>query len=274
MGFEDSLVLCIVGESSVQKAIELVVNGLTLRGMEHVPNGINAPVPAAILFHGYTGTKVEPHRLFVKISRALEAMGIASFRFDFSGSGESDGDFEHMTLSGEVTEAHAILDMVRRDARIDASRVMLIGLSMGGLVASLVAGDRPEDVHKLVLLAPAGNTKSILYRMAEAQGITQVDSALEHITVFDDAGNVVGKEFLLELLRLDAYPRAASYQGPVLIIHGSDDPVVSVEASHTYQRESYHGRATLHIIQGADHTFNKHEWEAELIQTILDFVRE
>jgi len=136
---------------------------MTLRGMEHIPEkSLDEKVPAVILFHGFTGTKLEPHRLFLKISRALEKQGIASFRFDFLGSGESDGDFEEMTVSKEIEEAHAIVDFVKRDGRIDPSRIYLLGLSMGGLVASVVAGERPNDVAKLILMAPAGNMYELI----------------------------------------------------------------------------------------------------------------
>src|ERR1700737_4360766 len=83
------------GGTCMQRAIELVYNGMTLRGMEHIPHASsNEKLPAVILFHGFTGNKLEPHRLFLKISRALEQLGFACFRFDFLGSGESDGNFE------------------------------------------------------------------------------------------------------------------------------------------------------------------------------------
>jgi pimeloyl-ACP methyl ester carboxylesterase len=252
----------------MQRAITLQHRGMTLRGMEHVPEQASTqPVPAAILFHGFTGTKVEPHRLFVKLSRALEARGIAAFRYDFLGSGESDGNFEDMTVSGEVEEAHAILDSVRQDPRVNPDKVSLVGLSMGGLVASLVAGDRPADVHKLVLLAPAGTMLDLVLGMVQS---AQVD--VERTEVFDHGGNLVGRAFVEDLLKLSVYPRAANYTGPVLILHGSRDETVPLEASHRYVRESYGDRAQLHLIEGADHTFNKLEWEQEVIHRVCDFL--
>src|SRR2546426_5960176 len=49
--------------------------------------------PGVVLFHGFTGDRMESHWLFVKCSRALALAGIASLRFDFYGSGESEGEF-------------------------------------------------------------------------------------------------------------------------------------------------------------------------------------
>jgi fermentation-respiration switch protein FrsA (DUF1100 family) len=46
----------------IKKSIEIKHNGQMLRGMEHIPEGGKAP--AVILYHGFTGTKLEPHRFF------------------------------------------------------------------------------------------------------------------------------------------------------------------------------------------------------------------
>jgi alpha/beta superfamily hydrolase len=89
----------------MQKAVEIQSRNLTLRGMLHIPEGVSGKVPIVCIFHGFTGNKMEPHFIFVKLSRMLEARGIASIRFDFGGSGESDGDFIDMTISHELEEA-------------------------------------------------------------------------------------------------------------------------------------------------------------------------
>lgn len=250
----------------MQQAITLKVDGFTLRGMEHVPEGANErPVPAVILYHGYTGTKLEPHRMFLKISRALEAKGIASFRFDFAGSGESDGNFEDMTASGEIRDAKAILEMVRADKRINPNEVSLIGLSMGGYVAGITAGDMAEFVHRLVLMAPAGNFRDIVQAVAGREG---VDATQKY---FDDNGNLVGRALYADVMRIDALERSKPFAGPVLLIHGTNDTTVPYQISEKYRDEVYGERAILRLIDEADHTFNSTPWESEVIQSIIDF---
>lgn len=250
----------------MQKAITLIHQEKTLRGMEHIPDSAQSPIPAVILFHGFTGTKLEPHRLFLKISRALEQKGIASFRFDFLGSGESDGNFEEMTASKEIAEANTILTNVIKDPRIDPCHVSLIGLSMGGLVASVLAGDRPGDIDKLILLAPAGNMYEIIKDAAEAC------LANPGLKVVDYNGNLVGREFAEDLRTLDVFGRAQHYEGEVLLLHGTKDPTVPSFVSSMYQEQSYGGRAKIHLIADADHTFNRYEWETELIAEICSFI--
>jgi len=79
---------------------------------------------------------MESHWIFVKCARALARAGIASLRFDFYGSGESDGEFREVTLQGEIADARAAMDFFRRQKGIDPKRLGLLGLSLGGAIAA------------------------------------------------------------------------------------------------------------------------------------------
>ncbi|MDP4162426.1 MAG: alpha/beta fold hydrolase [Bacillota bacterium] len=248
----------------MQKAVEITYNHQVLRGMEHIPAG--EKVPAVILLHGFTGTKLEPHRFFLKISRALEALGIASFRFDFLGSGESDGNFEDMTVLKELDEAKAIFEFVKSHPSVDSNQIAVLGFSMGGLVASLFAGDFPDDVHKLILLAPAGEMR----KMAKAIGETAM--FIESLNGYDLGGNLIGKPFIEELQTLEVWTRASQYEKNVLIVHGTEDQAVPFNVSSSYIENCYHEKATLIQVDNADHTFNSVDWEEKVIRSICEFL--
>ena len=103
-----------------------------------------------------------PHFIFVKLSRLLESAGIASIRFDFCGSGESDGDFVDMTMSTELEDANNILNYVRTLGFVDNDNVGIVGLSMGGAIASMLSGNRKSDIKTMCLWAPAGNMDKVI----------------------------------------------------------------------------------------------------------------
>ena len=146
----------------MEKYVECTSRGATLRGMMHIPNQCQGPMPFVILFHGFCDDRNEINFVHTELSRRLCQEGIASVRFDFAGSGESDGRFEDMTVSGEVADGLAILDYVRGLDFVDKSRVAIHGLSMGGCVASMVAGLRDADVCALSLWCPAPD---VVYNM-------------------------------------------------------------------------------------------------------------
>jgi uncharacterized protein len=251
----------------VQQDVSIEVQGITLRGTVHMPDERTGDVPAVILFHGFTSHRLEAHRLFVKVSRFLESQGVASFRFDFAGSGESDGSFSEMTVTSELRDASAILDFVKAYPHINASRITLCGLSLGGMVATLLAKDRPHDINQLILIAPAGNFKQIIEEMMQAY------HGIEHSEVFDYGGHPVGRSFAEEILQLNPFERAKGFTGQVLLIHGTQDARVPVSVSERYLADTYEGRGRLILVEDANHTFDSLKWEEELIQSIFHFIR-
>ncbi|WLR57185.1 alpha/beta fold hydrolase [Mesobacillus subterraneus] len=251
----------------MQEAVSLIHNKQVMRGMAHLPFMDQKEVPAVILLHGFTGSKLEPHRFFLKISRHLESLGIASFRFDFLGSGESDGKFEDMTVLKELSEAETILEYVRSHPRIHGEKVIVLGFSMGGFVVSLLAGEHPEKIEKLILLAPAGSMAE------EVKVIVKNSTYIKEESAYDIGGDLIGKEFIEELNTIDVWEVAKRYKGDVLLIHGSNDQAVSMKDSIKYQEKCYQEQAKLHIVAGADHTFNSYHWEKEVIENICHFVK-
>lgn len=250
----------------MQKAVEMKSQGLTLRGMLHMPDGRESGVPAVILFHGFTGNRMEPHFIFVKLSRMLEKKGIASVRFDFGCSGESDGEFIDMTLSGEIRDAHNILDYVKKLDGIDTGRIGIIGLSMGGAVASVLAGERRDEIKCLCLWAPAGNIGEL-----KKSDLSENDiCSLRKNGFLDNKGLLVGANFYDDVDKLNIFEMAQKFHKNILILHGDKDDAVPLSTSETYLK--YYGtRAELKVINGADHTFDSFEWEKEVLDSTVDF---
>ena len=253
----------------MQKAIEFEHEGETIRGMFHCPDGAGG-VPGVLLCHGFTGTKVEPHRIFVKTSRALAEAGVASLRVDFRGSGESDGEFEDMTCLTEISDARAALTHLAGRDEVDAERLGILGLSMGGFVtASVLAGDdRPKSA---VLWSAVCDFPSLIAKMVAEGGHDALPDGR-----LDFAGDLVGPGFAQALGAAKPLDGVGGFAGPLLIIHGDADEAVPVSHAHDYYEAAKDRDAgtALHIIGGASHTYNKHAHEVEVIEkTVEHFAR-
>jgi len=246
--------------------VQFRVEGQAVYGMLHLPEG-NGKFPAVALCHGFTGNRIEAHRLFVKMARLLAANGIAALRFDFRGSGESEGEFEQMTVSGEITDALAALDFLRKQPEIDPNRIGLIGLSLGGCVAACAAA-RDGNVKTLVLWAAVADLKgSFVEKMP-----TDVRELLEKQGWLDFGGWKVSKRFYEDAAKIDPLKEATRYDGAVLIVHGANDPVVPVDHAHRYH-EAFRCTKRLHIVPEADHTFARLNWEEEVMRLTLDWMK-
>lgn len=251
--------------------VEVGSRGQTMRGMLHRPPDFSSArrYPAMMLWHGFTGTRVEPHRLFVKTARRFAAQGIITARFDFIGSGESDGDFIEVTPETEIEDALAVVSWMRAQPGIDRTRLGLLGLSLGGLVSACTAA-RSGQIKALCLWAA---TAHMGQRMRERM---TPDSAgyLEQHGFVDQGGNRVGRPFIEVAARLNPLGEASKYRGAALVVHGTGDTVVPVQEAGEYAAALEACDPTLHLIEEADHAFTRWEWETELIETTVRWLEQ
>ena len=133
------------------------------------------PVAYAIFCHCFTCSK--DIKAAGRISRALAERGIAVLRFDFTGIGESEGDFAETDFSSNLEDLIAAADFLRSER--EAPR-LLIGHSLGG-AAVLCAAPRIPEVSAVATIAAPSDTEHLrdtLVRLSpelEARGEAEID---------------------------------------------------------------------------------------------------
>jgi len=240
-------------------------DGLNLQARLEEP--ATAGTTLAILMHGFTSDMgYDEARIIPRLAAALLAHNIATLRFDFNGHGRSEGRFQDMTVPNEIADAKAVLDdTLTRNYQ----RIILIGHSQGGVVASMLAGYYPELISQLILLAPAATLKSDAQK-GVLQGSTY-DPKHVPAELPVKKGLTVGGFYLRTAQSLPIYEIAQQYTGPVDLIHGTADVVVDPEASEHYHEVYQNSR--LHRLTGADHSFMGAAG-TEAIQVVLGCVRQ
>ncbi|MDD5556748.1 MAG: alpha/beta hydrolase [bacterium] len=244
--------------------------GQAIHGSLHVPGAPHEPpFPALVMLHGFTGNRIESHRLFVKAARRFADDGILALRFDFRGCGESDGDFEDLTVDGEMADARAALEFVRRRDDVIRDRVGLLGFSFGGAIAACVAAAPGADVRCLVLWAAVAD----LRRAFTLKATERIVSDFGRRPVHDLHGNALSQRLLDELFAFRPAERAAGWRGPALVVHGAEDRGVPPDdAARWREALSRGGEVEVRMIEGAGHTFAGLAWEADLLETTARFL--
>ncbi len=250
-----------------ERQIAFENHGQKLYGFLHVPEGAG-PHPAVALLHGFGGNHVESHALFTKTARALASSGIAALRFDFRGSGDSEGSFRDVSIATEVDDTNVGLQFLARQSEVDPNRLGLIGLSVGGLIAAFAAGSNPS-VRSLVLWAPVAH----LGELFQARATPEQAHAVMNLGYTDHGGLEVGATLIQQAMVANPVAELASYGGPVLVAHGTADALVPVEHAHRY-KAALGNRAELELIEGADHVFSSVAWERRLIERTVGWLRE
>ncbi len=244
-------------------------NGLTLRSTVHVPDSPERTRwPVVVFIHGFTSNRFELPS-FVRMSRLLEENGIASVRVDLSGHGESDGDFFDVTIGGEIDEARSVVRAVRDFDFADPDRIGLVGMSLGGVVAGIVAAEEP-GIRALCLWSPAAVAPFEIGR-GYLRG-RSLAAEIEEKGYFDADGHRMSPALVADIAGLDVYGRSAGYAGPVRIIHGDRDTVAPVEYALRYL-DHYNGNAELEVVPGADHAWSTVPHRTRLHSSTVEFLR-
>lgn len=258
----------------MSQSFKIHVNQLNLSGVLQLPEEAGQKkFPLIVFVHGFIGSKVGEHRLFVKAAQYFTDKGYAVFRFDFSGCGESDGDYADVTVTKQLSEVQAVLNVVSKLPQVDANNIILVGHSLGGAVASLTAA-KDRRVRKLILWSPVGQPYEDI---TEIIGAHAMEIAARH-GVVDYHGFYVSQTFLMDLKNHHPLEAICSYQEAALIIHAQEDEDIPKEHAARYsvalQQRSIAQQVNTHYVKDADHTFSSYLFENELFETTVEWLEE
>lgn len=193
-----------------------------------------------VIGHGVTGNKDRPH--LVALAGELAAAGIASLRISFSGNGESEGEFTASTISKEVEDLGAVLDV------LPGWDITYVGHSMGAAVGVLRAS-RDARIKRLVSLAGMAHPAEFAQREFGAQ---QPGKDF----MWDDEDCPLGETFMRDMAAIPSVADAArAITAPWLLVHGTADDVVPISDSEALVQAVGADRVNFLRIDGANHGF-------------------
>lgn len=207
----------------------------------------------AVLCHGFLSGKNSTTNK--TLTRLLNDRGLATFRFDFFGQGDSDGPFEALTATLAVHQTETALDLI--SAR-GYDRIGLVGSSFGGLVAILTTAQR-HDIACLALKCPVVD-------FAEELRLTFGHEELARWQATDTIQNIMGGpdrvclryDFYENCLKQIAYAPAERITTPTLIVQGERDECVPLHQSKRLY-DALRGPKRLDLLPNADHQFTRGE---------------
>jgi pimeloyl-ACP methyl ester carboxylesterase len=174
--------------------------------------------------------------------------GFSVLRFDFRYVGESEGEFEDLTVSGEVDDALGALDFA---AGFRPREITLVGSSLGGLVALLVAAAAPHQVRRLVTIAAVADERLFLEGLSpEALERWRREGRRPY------GSGWLKSSFLEDVCSLDTAEALGRLELPILALHGEADSVVPVAHAGIIGRLA-RGPVTVKTFPGVDHRFEE-----------------
>ena len=227
-----------------------------LTGKLEMPSG--APKAWALFAHCFTCGK--DNIAASRISRALASQGIAVLRFDFTGLGESDGEFASTGFSSNIEDLVCAADYLRERFSAPA---LLIGHSLGG--AAVVAA-RPliPEVRAVVTIGAPADPAHVTKLLNDALPAIEAGAA----TV-----SIGGRQFQLRRSFLDDIAeqpqreRISTLRAALLVMHAPTDDVVSVTNAREIFDTARHPKSFI-TLDGADHLLSSRA-DAEYAASVL-----
>ncbi|MGN0036388.1 MAG: alpha/beta hydrolase family protein [Bacteroidaceae bacterium] len=228
--------------------LTFVRDELKIYGWMYRPKAAKGQLPAVILSHSHSLT----HEAMKGYARMLSEKGFATYCYDFCGGSDkslSDGRTEDMTLFTEMADLKAVLSGMKALDYVDASRIFLLGSSEGGLVSALTAEEVAEEVAGMVLFYPAFTLPDLVNMFASFGGMGG--------SMGMGSSMGLSEAYVNALKGYDAYAHIGTFSQPILMLLGTEDILVKKADLEKAVGLYANGNATLQMIEGANHGFNK-----------------
>jgi pimeloyl-ACP methyl ester carboxylesterase len=189
------------------------------------------------------------------------ATGQAMLRFDYGGSGASEGAFEAQTLAGWRDDALAMIDEVAQGPMV------LVGSSMGGWLMLLCALARPARVAALVGIAAAPDFTGWGFTPDEKLEILR-EGRLERPNPYGEAPTVTTRAFWESGESLRLLHAEVAIDCPVRLLQGQADPDVPWTWSLELAKQLRTPDVALTLIKDGDHRLSRDGDIALLVRTV------
>ena len=234
----------------MKSRIEFESQGNTLSGLMESPAG---EVRAYVLFaHCFTCGK--DIAAASRISRALTQHGYAVLRFDFTGLGNSDGDFSNTNFSSNLEDLLAAAAFLREHYQAPQ---LIVGHSLGGAAVLSVANDIPEIKGVVSIAAPA-YAEHVVHNFGvhldeiNSKGVARVQLGTREFSI--------KKQFIDDVAEHSV--KGFNLQGKALLVmHSPLDTTVSIAEAEKIYAAAKHPKSFVSLDQ-ADHLLtNKNDAE-------------
>ncbi|KAI5415189.1 hypothetical protein KIW84_040586 [Lathyrus oleraceus] len=221
-----------------------------------------------ILCHGLRASKEDI--IMTQLAAALENAGISSFRFDFTGNGESEGSFEFGIYWREVDDIHSVVQHFHEANR----RVLAIIGHSKGASAVLLYASKYHDVKTVANLSGRYDLKTGLENLLGKNFLERIrkEGFIELKTKSGSVDYRITEESLKDRLNINMQETCLHIgkECRFLTIHGDADTIIPVGDAFEFAKILPNHK--LHIVEGADHVYTDHL--AELASIVVDFMKE
>jgi pimeloyl-ACP methyl ester carboxylesterase len=207
-------------------------DGQHLYGVLHRAAGLTARDVGIVFCHALSEERQCAQRASVDFARFLSHHGYPTLRFDYAGSGDSEGEMADVTISSLLRDVRGAVSRLIGECRV--GRVVLVGVRFGALIARMAA-DTDEHIAGLVLVAPVvcgsdywasllrSQQMSCMARGMKSPRLDNLRRTLAESGQLEIKAEIFGRRFAEELSAIDLRNPQGCFRGPQLIAGAVDE---------------------------------------------------
>ena len=222
--------------------------GHRLAGNLETPNS-GKPIAYALFAHCFTCSK--DYKAVAHISRRLAQEGIAVLRFDFTGLGESEGEFAETNFSSNVDDIIAAAAFLERE--YDAPQ-LLIGHSLGGTAMLRAAAKIPSSVAVVTIASPF-EPQHIAHHLGNVKGKILTEGEAE--VLLSGRPFTLKKQFIEDAEQINMTATIRNLNRALLILHSPVDKTLHPDHAARIFQTARHPKSFISLDQ-ADHLLSDH----------------
>lgn len=218
-------------------------SGYLLNGRLELPAN-RTPHNFAVFAHCFTcGKNFSATR---NISRALTTAGFGVLRFDFTGLGDSSGDFADSNFSGNVSDLMAAIDYLNKHY---AAPTLLIGHSLGG-AAAIYAAAKAQSIKAIATVGAPSDTQHVQHLFKN--DIPEITAQGEAVVQLAGRPFKIKKQFLDDINEQQVSKTLKELRKPILIAHSPQDTTVGIHHAERLYQSALHPKSFVSLDK-ADH---------------------
>jgi len=229
-----------------------------LKGVLELPTNTQ---PANFILFAHCFTCNKNFHAPSNISKSLASKGYGILRFDFTGLGDSEGEFENTNFSSNVDDLLAAAEFLKKEYQAPS---MIIGHSLGG-AAALFASKELESVKCMVTINAPSNLSHVQKHF---------ESSLDEIEKEGFANIKIGgrsfkikKQFINDLKKNQDASALKDIRKSLLIMHSPQDEIVSIDHAEELYKAAWHPKSFVSL-DGADHMLST-KADSEYVGTVI-----
>jgi putative redox protein len=233
--------------------------GDMLSGLLEVPEDEGAITAFGLFAHCFTCAR--DSAAAARISRALAARGIAVLRFDFTGLGNSDGDFSNTSFSSNIDDLVQAAQALRK--RYQAPQI-LIGHSLGG-AAVLAAAARLDSIRAVVTIGAPATAQHVRQLFQQQSDLILREG--EAVVELGEREFPIQRQFLEDIDRYASSDEIRKLNAALLVMHSPLDSVVSIDDAARIYQAAKHPKSFISLDR-ADHLLSRAD-DANYVATLV-----